>query len=81
MEAIVRTNCWMGNVQQKISLLMPTILHSNIESLMQEARPYFCKSFVDLCVFMFSCALLIVDFQLEASAVVQIDSLSMEDGS
>jgi hypothetical protein len=50
MEAIVRTNCWMGNVQQKISLLTPTILHSNIESLMQETRPYFCKSFVDSCV-------------------------------
>jgi hypothetical protein len=30
---------------------------------------------------MFSYALLIVDFQLEASAIVQIDSLSMEDGS
>jgi hypothetical protein len=32
MEAIVRTNCWMGNVQQKISLLMPTILHSNLRA-------------------------------------------------
>ncbi len=50
MVAIVRTNCWMGNIQQKISLLMPTILHSNIESLKQEATPYFCKSFVDSCV-------------------------------